>query len=235
MIIDFVTFTGIDDNTSIGKLEAFTLEHPNVEWGVLLAPKTNRPRFPTVQWIDDLASSDVGEKMSGHLCGEYAGLAAQGQWQQLSNIYPPWTFSHFQLNLWKHTEVFSEAVFLEGLSKSKFLNDTIILQVNGKHDYFADFDYTNSPFTIRLLYDKSGGQGVLTESYPVQHSKHFSAYAGGFGPANIVEELKKLANVVGDGHTAIDLETKLRNSDDAFDLEACRQVYEACRVYMVDN
>lgn len=233
MKIDFITFTGADNNTKIAELEVFTADHPQVEWGILLSgSKADVQRYPGRDWIEKFADSDVGERSSGHICGGLATNVANGIWDVMEALYPCWTFSNFQINLFNQTQVFEQEPFIEGLRNHSFLIDSIILQVNGKHDYMVDFDYKTVPCGIRLLYDKSGGNGVVSSSYPKPHPIYFSGYAGGYGPANITDELKKLEEAVEDKHIWIDMETKIRNDKGEFDLSLCHEVYRACEPYL---
>lgn len=69
------------------------------------------------------------------------------------------------------------------------------------------------------LFDVSGGIGVVPESWPKPFKDVYCGYAGGLGPTTIVEQLKRIEQVVGDCEIWIDMETRIRSENDAvFDL-----------------
>jgi len=56
-------------------------------------------------------------------------------------------------------------------------------------------------------------------------------YAGGLGPDNLKKELAKIHRLAGSRAYWVDMETKLRTDDDAFDLAAARRCLEISNKY----
>jgi len=83
---------------------------------------------------------------------------------------------------------------------------------------------------ISPLFDSSGGRGVLSE-WPKIPNHNFGplwcGYAGGLGPNNIVDELFKIEEAVGDAEIWIDMESKIRNSNNELDFDLCEKVLKA--------
>lgn len=224
MRIKFITFTGADDNTPIQDLVNFTQTNPRVEWGLLLSlVKGGSPRYPSADWWDKfyLDDSHIFQQCSGHVCGKAAVQISYGSWDMLDSKYAS-LFPVYQINLFGFKEPVSGGDFVRGLSNT--LADAIVIQADGVHDYMADFDIYKASVDTRVLYDKSGGNGIVGD-YSTPHPTHFSGYAGGFTPDNIIEELKKLEQVVGDREIWIDMESGVRTNN-FFDLNKCKRVYD---------
>ena len=63
------------------------------------------------------------------------------------------------------------------------------------------------------LFDMSGGNGVLPNTWPQPIDKLFCGYAGGLGPENLKEQLKAIEDVVGDKEIWVDMESNIRTDD----------------------
>ena len=224
MRIEFITFTGADDSTSISDLVKFTESRKNVEWGLLLSlSKSGSQRYPSPSWWDRFYQDDsnIYQQSAGHVCGKAAVQIGYGSWDMLDAKYAC-LFPTYQINLFGFKEPVSENDFLSGLTDT--LTDTIIMQADGVHDYMVGFDYHKAHTNVRVLYDKSGGTGKLGE-YVRPHPSIFSGYAGGYNPDNIMEEMKKLEQIVGDKEIWIDMESGIRTNNE-FDLDKCKRVYD---------
>ena len=107
-----------------------------------------------------------------------------------------------------------------------------------KHGLMPDQDtcISFSHRRIAPLFDSSGGRGVVEKSWPkIPHHEYgpiWCGYAGGLGPDNIKEELQKIEEAVGEAEIWIDMETKLRNKKDQFDLNLCEQVLQEAEPYV---
>lgn len=77
-----------------------------------------------------------------------------------------------------------------------------------------------------VQFDASGGRGIAPASWPAPPAgpKVRVGYAGGLGPDNVAEVIGVLKQSPG---AWIDMETRIRNEQDAFDIGLCRQVCEA--------
>ena len=84
------------------------------------------------------------------------------------------------------------------------------------------------------LFDHSGGKGRVPRHWtPIPHQEVFTGYAGGLGPDNLADELKRIHDAVGEATIWIDLETKVRSDDDkVFDLDKVRRCYDIARPYV---
>jgi hypothetical protein len=80
-----------------------------------------------------------------------------------------------------------------------------------------------------VLFDQSGGRGVLCEAWPsvgpaVSRLDH--AWAGGLSAANIVEQLPRIQAAAAGRPLAVDMEGSLRDDLDRFDLGRARRVLD---------
>lgn len=261
MILQKVTITGADDYTDLVKLKNLTLEFPFVEWGLLLSKdKVKNKRYPSNEFlleITDMLSADDSfvdiptNRYSLHLCGSIAREVLTGMTPvSFHSVYSERILlfcDRVQLNFtkkyikdWNPKEV---KVGLSKLFESRFEMVSynfpvgIITQIKNDHeDLWAEFldaeiSPITTPFTHHLLFDQSGGHGVLAKKWKPPIPGFFCGYAGGLKPENIVEELNKIEEVVGNGVCFIDLETGVRNQNDDFDLDKVREILEACEPY----
>jgi len=89
------------------------------------------------------------------------------------------------------------------------------------------------------LFDISGGAGILPAQWPkpqymstdTDHCYH--GYAGGLGPDNLETQLPLIAEAAGNTRIWIDMETRVRSSDDRqFDLQKVRRCLEICAPFI---
>ena len=230
-----VTLTGADSSVDPNDLAEISREYPFVEWGILFSKsKVGQPRYPTIEWVEKLAevvrreaSKLILMSLSAHLCGSLVEDAINGN---ISFINEPYAdiFEKIQLNMGKKVKQAIECKPLIEAVK-KITSHEIIF--GGDYSLVDDCDvlWQNC---ISPLFDASGGRGLEAKDWkkPLKSSlgiRILHGYAGGIGPDNVVEELKKLKYVVDDSNFPnsfiwIDMETKIRNND-VFDLEKCRQ------------
>lgn len=93
----------------------------------------------------------------------------------------------------------------------------------GLFDLNSWWAYTGQGTAIQLLYDRSGGKGVLPEEWP-EPGHHSFGYAGGLSPENIKDQLFTMAAACGDREIWIDMEGRIRDDNDNFCLNKVRQV-----------
>jgi phosphoribosylanthranilate isomerase len=72
---------------------------------------------------------------------------------------------------------------------------------------------------------------VLPDKWPRPVPGIYCGYAGGLGPDNVVEQVKKISEVAGDVPFWIDAETKLFTND-RFDLDKVRRFLAAVGPYI---
>ena len=202
---EFITFTGADDKTNVRSMEALAADYP-VEFGILMSPsRVGSPRFPSSDWIDTVTGR--GLRLSAHVCGGYArtlevNIPKGGGRDDLDLE----GFTRLQLNT---TRSVSPKLFREW---ARHRGVRPILQC--RSEFLADED-------VAWLFDRSGGRGVLPDVWPMPRTAARVGYAGGLGPDTIAAALQHFREPYW-----IDMESKVRNGDDAFDLGLCRRVCE---------
>lgn len=242
MKLDRVTLTGADDSVSVDDILKISREFPFVEWGILVHKATNcghasdwSPRYPSLNWINELqVKTDTNVMLSLHVCGSWIRELLVGQ-----NCIPASLLSGFQriqLNFHAERTTCLPSVFymaLEPISRDR----QIIFQIdgNGGNEHMEALwdwcDHSNGYIDSVALFDVSCGAGVVPEEWPMpkfmlnDQDYDYHGYAGGLGPDNVLDELKRIEQAAGDCRIWIDMETKIRsNFDSQFDLNKCRMV-----------
>ncbi len=82
-----------------------------------------------------------------------------------------------------------------------------------------------------VLFDESGGQGISPAAWPLPHSGKKCGYAGGLGVDNLAGEIPRIQLAAAGAPFWIDMEAKLRNERDQFDLSIAQCCIEICRAY----
>jgi hypothetical protein len=232
--IHTVTLTGIDFWTNRVRLALISQKYPFVEWGVLLS-KTRmgrENRYPSEEWINELAGSNsdhtyrgsLNLPLAGHLCGAWARDLVNGG-KQFATERGYWLglFNRIQLNV-KQQDL-DPTKLKEGLDQTSF-RGRFIIQINqaGISDWMLDLP--NCDF----LFDCSGGQGVLPGQWPtaVEHC----GYAGGLGPDNLATQLEHIGRATQGRSVWIDAESGVRTGD-VFDLDKVIRFLELAKPYVV--
>ena len=221
MQVSNITFTGADDTTSIAHLEEVSTYFPFVEWGILF-PSTGSHRFPSRQWITPLADSSL--TLSAHLCGAFVTNAVRGNittFAGLVGVDLLNKFKRIQLNF--HglpvDMILDKANFRNLIDK---LRQEVIVQMDGENDWIHEIHPQTS-----LLFDTSSGAGRTPFAWPSAIEGRKCGYAGGLGPDNLKAELDYLDYFLPEDTVIwVDMETKLRNSQDDFDIDKVMQCAE---------
>jgi hypothetical protein len=244
MRVSFVTATGADDKTDINKMEALSRDYP-IEWGILLSKRLQGfPRFPSSSWIEKLCEKSLD--CAGHLCGGYVNdlLVGMPPWELpdrsiYAGVRMTTMFQRYQINFHGIDYALDKSRMIDALRDMPIgphdRKPTLIVQMDGVNDSRL-YDVQEAGFYADPLFDKSHGEGTLPDEWPAPirddcDTHKFSGYAGGLSPDNLSEQLKKIADVVGDGFIWIDAETHLRNSDDQFDLSIVKKFAQAAERY----
>lgn len=220
-MIKTVTITGADDTISPAALIPITKKYPFVEWGILFSiSKQGTFRYPCDEWLGQLCEISASlPKVSAHLCGKYARdfvLDGELTWFECF-AYMQEPFSRVQLNIRGQYHMAHESFgrLLHGRTQEIILqhaqDDTSVIQTANL-----------CPEKTSILFDRSGGLGILPGSWPAPIWKN-QGYAGGLGPENVEEEVPKILSVSGDQDIWIDMESKVRTND-RFDLEKVEEV-----------
>ena len=203
----FITFTGADDRTDVGRMVSLGKRYP-IEWGILFSPKRQGldVRYPCGNKLSAFWWADL--RRSAHLCGEHARRIVAGDDPDV-----PVDLSYCDRIQINHRAPLPAPV-------SRFARDwgvrRAIIQCRAAFPAHSG--------GVDLLYDCSGGRGAVPSSWPF-HPGYFVGYAGGIGPANVLDVIESIRP---NGPYWLDMESGVR-TDDWFDLDkveaVCRAVY----------
>lgn len=209
----FITFTGADERTDLVELESLCRDWP-VEIGILFSrSRRSSPRYPSLAWIAGL--EDRGLRLSAHLCGAWAAEVAVNGTSEIGALLGP--FSRAQINVGPGADPAIVRAWARAASKRRGSPLEPILQSRG-----AAFPHDDR---VSWLHDCSGGRGERPAAWPAPALRGMRfGYAGGMGPENIREILAELPEAP---EAWIDMESRIRNAADEFDIGLCRKVCEA--------
>lgn len=210
---EYLTFTGVDDATPHGEMDALAREYP-IEWGILFHPtEQGTGRYPSLSKVAALLASEL--RFSAHLCGQHARSVTAGKPLPGDVVTILQRFGRIQVN--------TNERGLEPERIAKFagrFGARGIVQCRGLEKFPADRH-------VDWLFDTSGGRGLLPDRWPVPSAdSSFVGYSGGIGPDTVVAVLEGIARE----HPPLlpfwlDMEGGIR-SDDRLDLAKCREVCE---------
>ncbi len=217
------TLTGVDEHTDLDTLIALSRQFPFVEWGVLYSP--NRAgqggRYPAVpaalEILRVLQEANVATAV--HLCG--AGVPGAIDGSDANALALAALAGRVQLNF-NQTR---QPLDLEALDDfiDRWGKPTITQFNQANAQVHLGLSVAASLFH-QVLFDASGGRGSKPDEWPTPLPGIPCGFAGGLGPANVRSELERI-HAAAQGHRFwIDMETSLRNPQDAFDLGLCEQV-----------
>lgn len=237
MTLQFVTLTGADDGASIDDLLSIGEDHPQaVEWGILLSyTRQGAGRYPSLHWIDNLASHLMSCDVLGaerprfalHACGAPA-LADFFNGEGHAGVFAR-AFDRVQLNLrWNPAQV-DDIIRATDLSPRQ----TIITQHNKTNAALFDHLLGRGVRNHAILFDGSGGRGNLPACWPKPLSADGTryGYAGGLGPGNLADALPAIAEASQGQNFWADMESSLRTADDQFDLDVARRCLDIAQAY----
>jgi phosphoribosylanthranilate isomerase len=235
MFIDKVTITGADNSIRPEELIPLSAEFPFVEWAILLSEtKVDNPRFPSRSWIDELANLGKSHnlQLAGHVCGAWVRDLVTKKDARVFTNHPEYLeyFPRIQLNFSPYSA--SQGFLLE-LKPHK---NQFILQMGSKYkdEKVALLNLGLSMgLSISMLFDRSGGKGVVPTSWPIPIEPFYCGYAGGLGPDSLNDQLPAISQTVGERTIWIDMESRVRSEDDQqFDLGKVRKCLELARPWV---
>ena len=249
MKLDRVTITGADDSVSPDDLRKLSDEFPYVEWALLFSPKyEGSPRWPSRYWCHTLAtqSAKYPLKLSAHLCGGYMRSAMHGEIGRFRNDVPTLAplFQRMQFNFHANKENVDHELLRTGMAADS-PSRQYIFQIDGVND--SIFEEASGVFDAVPFFDGSHGEGVLPGAWPKAEcidvkpdvdgnpieSLLYHGYGGGLGPDTLETQLPLIAAAAGDARVWIDMETRVRSSDDKqFDLAKVRRCLEICKPWI---
>lgn len=226
MTIKYVTITGADDKTSHEAMIEISKKYPFVEWGILFSPKIigreSVPRYPSLEWVKELKrkveearmNEEVKMNFSAHLCGGYTReMIEKGTndlvQENLKDIGR--LFGRVQLNFNAGGVDVHEGLY-DFITKN---SDEIkfILQNNKANAVVIDQTFKRN-IRVDLLWDSSGGRGVVSDDWALPFFERFTGYAGGLSPDNLTEKLEKFFQLQSPVEIWIDTETGVRTNDE---------------------
>lgn len=247
MKLRYLGLCGIDDSVKISHIELLADKFPFVEWGVLFRPdKEGEPRYASQFFIQEIVTLNMDRKDAGlpairfaaHLCGSRCQEVLNGNSkyvQFLSSI----GFQRVQVN----------ATVINGVDRSnkdEWVSNLVkcMGEVNNIEWIIQANDETKDvlvtpleelltlPKNMVILFDASCGLGVTVKEFYLPNNKDIRCgYAGGIGPDNMMDILRKISHVVQKRDIWIDMESSLRsivNDADVFDLnKAIGCIHEA--------
>lgn len=214
-----ITFTGVDESTSLDQLLELTSFYPEVEFGVLFSPKKQGAgRYPRLDFIHRLLAlrDDVDMRFAAHLCGAHARALIAGQElpHEVDQLLHGGYFQRVQINT---ADPSVNPVRLANWGEQRGMS--VILQCRDP-ERFPD-----QP-VVSWLYDVSGGNGRSPDAWPRGvHDNVTYAYAGGIGPGNIKEVIAAVSTKAA--RYSLDMESGVRDEQDRFSIDACYKVCHA--------
>lgn len=211
-MITTVTMTGADDSIRPSDLVELKNDFYFAEFAILFSTKrTGTPRYPSAEWISELFSLSDNISLSAHLCGDYAKnmLLGNDDFLQLAGSH----FNRIQIN---HNFNYNPVDFII----EKWPEKDFILQWNKSNEMVCKSMTLENYSNLHFLYDASGGMGTKSEILGNPIKRHYTGYAGGISPDNIVEICYKVNQKTPNDNVWIDMETHIRsNNDQLFDLK----------------
>lgn len=198
-----ITMTGVDARTDLCALP------DGIEVGVLFtATPEGRHRYPERLEAVRILGELEGRRVALHVCGQRAREALKAG--ALSDLTS--RVQRVQVN-GRMTE--SE---LQKICR-QYPQHTVITQHTAANAGLLSVDVENHA----VLVDGSGGRGVSPAAWARPPTRKSVGFAGGLGPENIVDEIGRI-RVVAFGDWWIDMEGKLRDVDDWFDVRRAREL-----------
>lgn len=218
-----VTFTGVDNKTSLTSLRVLANKYSDIEFGILVS-KSNTDldkvtRFPNFETIDKVLNANL-PSVSCHICGELARhYVHTGDFSEIRDFLGQQRvdkFSRFQLNI-RGYDNYNLFVIEEDIH--------IIIQVSDakSYQYFYQMQELN-PNKVEALIDYSGGHGKLGCFNYVSDGDEIFGYAGGININNVAYILGYIeGRMEFDVNYWIDMESSVR-TDDWFDTSKVREI-----------
>lgn len=205
-MVSRITLTGVDERTDLDALP------DGVEIGVLYTwEPERRHRYPPRSTVVKILERLQGRRLALHVCGGRARA------KLLEYALPDLT--HLVSRIQVNGQLFPDDVrTVCGL----YGGHTIITQHTIQNSELAVLDVPNHV----VLVDGSGGRGRSPEQWKRPNTQKAVGFAGGLGPENVRDELTRIQSVAV-GEWWIDMEGKLRNQDDWFDVQRANDVVAA--------
>lgn len=237
MKIRKITFTGADNTILPNELVDISKANPHTEWGILFSKnQESSPRFPSYEWVEELAAVKGDMNLSCHLCGNWLYEVCNGNWNFLEERpVVKGMFDRIQLNFHGIHHNISEQAFVEGLlNAQQYFPEGFIFQFDNVNNELMNAAIKEGVLALPF-FDTSHGAGVVPQSWPNLSEgiggESLCGYSGGLGPHNLKEELVKIEEAVGDQTIWVDMETRVRDEHNVFSLLKVKECIEIARKY----
>jgi phosphoribosylanthranilate isomerase len=225
-VINLCTFTGIDVKTDLGRVADLAAQYPFLEFGVLLSRTYDDKdaRYPAFQEIARIVEALSGKsRLALHVCGravkefvrnpsvgdQYAGRDIEDLVDAgIGRIQLNFNFERTGLALTELNEAVQRTA-AKVITQHFDANSAVSAGISDKNHH--------------VLYDASGGRGVLATGYAKPFAGKYTGYAGGIGPDNAVSAVAAIQAVIGENDVWIDMESLIR-TDGYLDLDKCERV-----------
>lgn len=233
--LKFCTLTGIDEGTPLDALYEMARRHPYVEFGVLYNHTLQgHGPFPTMGWISRLVETTrerPGLNLSLHVCASsvYRLLNQAGHVSEVAKDFP-----RIRLNL--HSSAYPVKQVRELLDF--YPDQTFITTHNhtSRDVWKALRAHRNHAVLLdTTIADKDSGKHWVSPFYPVSGadaSVPLCGFAGGLSPENIRDRLVLINHLVGASDFWVDIDARLRNEHDQFDLSRAQRCLDAVELSM---
>lgn len=234
MRVSCCTLTGVDESTDLPTLTALSREFPIVEWGFLYSPKRQGlpGRYPSADSLRRAFTELSPEvRVALHVCGGGVPDLLEGESvvSELVELVAARN-GRVQLNFNQTRDPLDLGQLIGFMSRHPAL--TVITQHNLANYWL--WRLLRVAANHAVLFDASGGRGLLPEAWPEPLPGVPCGYAGGLGPENLSEQLTRIQAVAGNAAIWVDMEGRLRtvgaDGVDRFDLGRCR----ACLTSMAE-
>lgn len=196
-----ITVTGIDERTPIDELPG------GIEVGILFTVlPEGRHRYPSRSRIAKMLLMLDGQALALHVCGRAA--------RQLLMDYQIPDLTHGVERIQVNGDIMPDDL---RMICDLYGDHQIITQHTNRTRDLLAVGATNHA----VLVDGSGGRGLSPDRWDRPDTPKPVGFAGGLGPDNIASEIAKIAPLC-DTRSWIDMEGKLRNENDWFDVERVR-------------
>ena len=207
--LEIITATGLDDKTDLIRASDMSDRFTRLEFGILVGSRTgHEPKFPSLPRIDKAKAA--GLRISIHLCGNYArgfmgiGAIPHDLWDIISGAV------RVQVNSRNY-----DATYPRFRNMIRDFGKPVILQHRSKSWNNVPFD---KRFNVEYLFDRSGGRGIVSHTYPRPPQYGRVGYAGGLPNERALMAIKALLYENPRARIWVDAESKLRDLNNRFDL-----------------
>lgn len=241
MGVTAISLTGWDNTIEPAETVGFMAQRPGAIMGIHFSEeRRGGKRHPNRSWVQEFVRLarrqpvDVVRHMrvDAHMGNRWSLDIAQGKMDVLEQEVDPTVFRRIQLN---HLGRAQPEQLLEGAEKRKDFT-FVVSRSRASAAFCAGMDALlqtyKGPAKIAYLYDDSWGKGVVPEEWPKVLPHAACGYAGGLGPENLSEQIEKLLALNPDANFWVDMESKLRNEHDIFQIEKAIACYDIAQPYL---